>query len=120
MVVLVLMVVLVVVVAAGLRTMQRLGAPSQVLQGLQEGAACPLLLQWRGTFLLHLCDLRKCDRLRFEASLPWPAGAALAPGRPLGHRHLLGELLSGRGQEVRRQEVVEARGLHGHRTHSSH
>jgi len=30
-------------------------APPQVLQGLQKGATCPLLFQWRGTFFFYLC-----------------------------------------------------------------
>ena len=133
-----------VVVAAGWRTVQSLGAPSQVLQRLQEGAASPLLFQGRGALLLHLRYLRERDGLRLEAGLPGPAGAALAPGGALGDRQLLGELLVGRGQEVGRQEVgrqevgrqevgrqelgrqevgrqeVAARGFHGPRTHSSH
>lgn len=74
-------------------TMKGLCAPPQVLQGLQEGATRPLLLQWRGAFLLHLCNLGEGDRLCFESSLTWSAGAALAPGWALRDRQLLGELL---------------------------
>ena len=96
-VVVVLVLVLVLVVAAGWWTVQSLGASSQVLQRLQEGAASPLLLQGRGALLLHLRYLRKRDGLRLEAGLPGPAGAALAPCGALGDRQLLGELLSSRG-----------------------
>lgn len=87
--------VVVVVVAAGRRTVQCLGAPSQVLQRLQEGAASPLLFQGRGALLLHLRYLRKRDRLRLEAGLSGSPEAALAPGGALGDRQLLGELLGG-------------------------
>lgn len=94
-------------------------APPQVLQGLQEGAACPLLLQGRGAFFFYLCDLRKGDRLCFEASLTGSAGAALASCWALGDGQLLGELLHSRGHKVCWQDV-EARGLHNHLTHGSH
>lgn len=94
-------------------------APPQVLQRLQEGASCPLLLQRRGALLLYLGDLGEGDGLRLEAGLAGPTGAALAPGGALGDGQLLGELLHGRGQQVGRQDV-KARGLRGHLTHSSH
>lgn len=101
------------------RAMEGLRAPPQVLQRLQEGTACPLLLQGRGTLFLYLCDLSKGDRLCFEAGLARSAGAALAPRWALGDGQLLGELLHGRGHKVGRQNV-EAGGLHDHLTHSSH
>lgn len=82
-------------VMGGCWTVKGLCAPPQVLQGLQEGATRPLLLQWRGALFLHLCDLSKGYRLCFESSLTGSAGAALAPGRALWDRQLLGELLHG-------------------------
>lgn len=84
------------------RAMEGLGAPPQVLQRLQEGPPCPLLLQGRGTFFFYLCYLGEGDRLRLEASLASSAGAALAPCWALGDRQLLGELLHGRGHDVGR------------------
>lgn len=72
-----------------------LRAPPQVLQGLQEGATCSLLLQGGGTLFLYLCYLSKGDGLCFEASLARSAGAALAPCWALGDRQLLGKLLHG-------------------------
>lgn len=96
-----------------------LRAPPQVLQRLQEGAACPLLLQGRRTFLFYLCDLSEGDRLGFEAGLSRSPGAALPSGWAFGDRQLLGELLHGRGHKVS-WEDVEARGLHNHLTYSSH
>lgn len=96
-----------------------LSAPPQVLQGLQEGATCPLLLQGWGAFFFYLCYLSKGDRLCFEASLTRSAGAALAPCRALGDRQLLGELLHSWSHKVSRQDV-EASGLHNHLTHCSH
>lgn len=106
-------------VLGGWRAVEGLRAPPQVLQGLQEGPARPLLLQRRGTLLLHLRDLSEGHRLRFEAGLARSAGAALAPRWAFGDGQLLGELLHGRGHEVGRQDV-EAGGLHDHLTHSSH
>lgn len=100
-------------------TMEGVCAPPQVLQGLQEGTPCPLLLQGRGALFFYLCNLSEGDGLRFEAGLTRSAGAALASRRALGDRQLLGELLHGWGHEVGRQDV-EARGLHNHLTHSSH
>lgn len=82
-------------VMGGRRAVEGLRAPPQVLQGLQEGTARPLLLQGRGTLLFYLCDLSEGDRLGFEASLASSAGAALAPRRALGDGQLLGELLHG-------------------------
>ena len=96
-----------------------LRAPPQVLQGLKEGAPCPLLLQGRGTLFFYLCNLSEGDRLCFEASLPRSAWAALASRRSLWDRQLLWELLHGWGHKVGWQDV-EARGLHNHLTHSSH
>lgn len=101
------------------RQVEGLCAPPEVLQGLQEGTTCPLLLERRGALLLHLCDFGKGDRLGLEASLAGPAGAASALRRALGDRQLLGELLHGRGHKVSWQDV-EAGRLHGHLTHSSH
>lgn len=92
-------------VGAGGEEVQRLCAPPQVLQRLQEGAPRPLLLQGRGALLLYLSDLSERHGLRLEASLAAAAGTALTPGRALGDRELLGELLHGRGQEVSGQDV---------------
>lgn len=100
-------------------TMEGLCAPPQILQGLQEGTTCPLLLQGWGTLFFYLCDLSKSDRLCFEASLARSAGAALASCWALGDRQLLGKLLHGWGHKVSWQDM-EARGLHNHLTHSSH
>lgn len=85
---------------AGGRSVQRLGAPSQILQGLQEGAPCSLLLQGRGTLLLHLCDFGEGDGLGLESGFAGSAGATAAAGGPLRHGQLLGELLHGGGQQV--------------------
>lgn len=69
----------------------------QVLQGLKEGAACPLLLHRRGTFFFYLCNLSKGNRLGFESGLARSTGAAFALSRAFRYRELLGELLHGRG-----------------------
>lgn len=82
------------------RAVEGLRAPPQVLQGLQERATGPFLLQGRGTFFFHLCDLSEGDWLRFEASLSRSAGSALAPRRALGDRQLLGELFHCRSHQV--------------------
>lgn len=75
-------------------------APTQVLQGLQKGAACSLLFQWGGTLLFYLSDLSKGDWLGFEAGLPRSAGATLALRRTLGDGQLLGELLGSSGHQL--------------------
>lgn len=101
------------------RAVEGLRASPQVLQGLKEGATCPLLLQGWGTFFFYFCNLSKGDRLCFEASFTRSAGATLAPCWGLGDGQLLGELLHGWGHEVGRQDV-EAGGLDNHLTYSSH
>lgn len=75
--------------------MEGVCAPPQVLQGLQEGPACSLLLQGRGTFFFYLCNLSESDGLCFEAGLASAAGAALASGGAFRDGQLLRELLHG-------------------------
>lgn len=79
---------------------QRLCAPPQALQWLQEGSSGSLLLQRRSPFLFHLCNLCKGYRLGLEAGFPRSSGATAALGWALGHRELLRELLHGRCQYV--------------------
>lgn len=94
-------------------------APPQVLQGLQEGAPCTLLLQRRGVLLLHLRDLSEGDRLRLEASVAGAPAGAPASDPTLGDGQLLRELLRGGGHEVG-WEKGEARGAENHLTHRGH
>lgn len=55
------------------------GAPSQVLQGLQEGLPGLLLLSGGQAFLFHLLDLIEGDRLGLKAVLTGSSQLAFAP-----------------------------------------